>query len=86
MTHDEIIQRIQLNIEDKCPSMNTKGKCEFGCWNCQISASLLAILELHKPKSSEYFLKDVCIECTEDIDYYTYYPCKTIQAIEKAIA
>ena len=86
MTRDEIIQRIQLNIEDKCPSMTTNGKCEFGCWNCQISASLLAILELHKPKSSEYFVKDVCVGCTVDIDYYEYYPCKTIQALEKAIA
>ena len=92
MTHDEMIHRIQLNIEDKCPSMNTKGKCEFGCWNCQISASLLAILELHKPKEEDGKLwceHEVCynhIEFLERDDCDCSYPCSTIQAIEKAIS
>jgi hypothetical protein len=85
MTHDELIERIRLNIVDKCPSINVKGKCEFKCWNCTISAAMLSVLELHKPNSSEYFLKDVCLACTEDIDYYEYYPCRTIIAIDKEI-
>ena len=86
MTHQEIIDSIVLNIADKCPERTAKGKCNWGCWNCELSAAMLAVLDIHQPKSSEYFEKDVCVGCTVDIDYYEYYPCKTIQAIEKAFA
>jgi len=85
MTRNELIERIELNITDKCPSMNSEGKCEFGCWNCTISSAMLGIIELHQPKSSEYFVRDVCVCCTEDIDYYEYYPCKTIKKIIEEI-
>jgi len=75
----QMIALIKLNIEDKCPFMNTKKKCEFGCWNCTISAAMIAVIELHK--------RDVRGNC----DICTYmtggglvaYPCFTIQAIAK---
>lgn len=47
--------------------------------------ALRSVVELHKPGSYEYFDRDICEHCTVDIDYYTYYPCPTIEAIEKEL-
>ena len=38
-------------------------------------SALRAVVELHRP------IRDVCLHCGED----TYYPCPTIQAIEKEL-
>jgi hypothetical protein len=38
-------------------------------------AALRAVVELHRP------IRDVCLHCGED----TYFPCPTIQAIEKEL-
>jgi hypothetical protein len=47
--------------------------------------ALLSVIELHQPKSSEYFPVDVCVACSPDIDLGVAYPCRTIQAIEKEL-
>jgi hypothetical protein len=47
--------------------------------------ALRAVVELHKPGSYQYFGEDICEHCTIDIDYFVYYPCPTIEAIEKEL-
>lgn len=42
--------------------------------------AIRAVVELHK--SDGHF----CVECSHDVDYLFNYPCKTIQAIEKALS
>ena len=71
MTHNELLARLdQLeSYHISDPALN----------------ALRAVVELHKQKSSEYFDKDVCLACSPDIDIYEYYPCPTIQAIEKKL-
>ena len=53
--------------------------------NHKLQSALRAVVELHKPKSSEYFEEDVCETCSFDLDYYILYPCSTIEAIEKEL-
>jgi hypothetical protein len=85
MDHDELLEMVRINVVDKCPNRNAKGKCNWGCWICQLSMAMLGVLEIHYPKKSEYFSKEICDGCTLDIDFYEYYPCKTIQAIEEEL-
>lgn len=74
MTHNELLSKI-----DKLPEVI--GLAEFKVRH----DALRAVVELHKSKSSEYFEEDVCETCSYDLDYFTTYPCPTIQAIEKEI-
>ena len=72
MTRDELLAEIKDDID-----LYTD--------NC-FSKALLAVVELHKPGGYEYFEKDICEHCTLDIDYYVFYPCPTIEIIEKELS
>ena len=73
MTRDELISLINKSGAEAFQS-------ESNPW-----IALHALVELHKPGEYEYFEKDICEHCTLDIDYYVFYPCPTIQAIEKEL-
>ena len=49
--------------------------------------ALLAVMELHKPVTDEWFNvgEIICEECTRE-EYTRQYPCPTIQAIEKELS
>jgi len=71
MTHDELLTQLE------------------GLWHDSYKApgyqALRSVVELHKPGGYEYFEKDICEHCTLDIDYYIFYPCPTIEIIEKEL-
>jgi ribosomal protein L16 Arg81 hydroxylase len=56
-----------------------------GYWPVKCLQALRAVVELHGPKSSEYFPVDVCVACSPDIDCWIAYPCATIRAIQEVI-
>jgi hypothetical protein len=74
MTHDELLSLINKAGAEAFQS-------ESKPW-----IALQAIVELHKPGGYEYFEKDICEHCTLDIDYYVFYPCPTIEIIEKELS
>ena len=77
MTHDELLAKVDL--------ITGLAEEQMGITGLNIHKALRAVVELHKPKSSEYFEGDVCETCSWDLDYYTPYPCPTIQAVEKEL-
>lgn len=83
MTHDELLAKIDLYQTETVWDI-PEDSIRSGISKKNHSA-LRAVVELHKPKSSEYFDKDVCVACTPDIDTFAYHPCPTIQAIEKEL-
>lgn len=71
---------IQLNVKDKCDSLTTNGKCMIGCWNCQVSTTLLAILDIHYAIPLKTTDEEYCIDCEQ------IYPCLTVKAMQKELA
>jgi len=72
MTHDELLVKIN--------------KVPFICWVLCIAA-LRAVVELHKPTPENRYPENFCQGCsmTEE-GIYIYYPCQTIQIIEKELS
>ena len=80
MTHDELLAKMNKEVEmaefeDACGDGNDP----------RVARSLRAVVKLHKQKGYEYFEKDICDACSYDLDYFIFYPCPTIQAIEKEL-
>ena len=73
MTHQQLLDKIQ----------SVWTMAAFKLENVTPYKALLAVAELHKPGTYEYFEKDICEHCTLDINYYILYPCPTINSIEK---
>ena len=76
MTHDELLAKLDLYIED----INADYGLVEGLY------ALRAVVELHKPKN--YIIKGFEVTeswCTGDSESLTPYPCPTIQAIEKEL-
>jgi hypothetical protein len=73
MTHADLLSEIDHDIQ------SANGLSEPGL------RALRAVVELHHPKSSEYFPADVCVACSPDIDRWLAYPCPTIVAIQAVI-
>lgn len=74
MTHEELIRKIGGWEENRADTFES---------------ALIAIVELHKPKNltkkPEVF-NSWCTECSEPYEGdIIYYPCPTIQAIEKEL-
>ena len=74
MTHDELIRTLKSENFRKSRTAETP------------YFALLAVVELHKPGGYEYFEKNICEYCTLDIDHYVFYPCPTIEIIEKELS
>ena len=76
MTHDELLWVINSVVE--------AGPCEtVGHWSS--AKALLAIVELHKPYDNSYDIDGSDLRCSECGQGFEYYPCPTIQAIEKEL-
>lgn len=78
MTHEELMAHINKEID--------QAGFVDGYWPVTPLKSLRAVVELHQPKSSEYFSVDVCVACSPDIDRWLAYPCPTIVAIQAVIS
>ena len=81
MTHDELLALINDEIEVCEPECNQHQRVNAP-W-----LALYAVVELHKPKLMAYMGNptleaDTCEHC----GYLFFYPCPTIQAIEKELA
>ena len=72
MTHDELL--VKINKTDP-----------FNDESC--AAALRAVVELHKPTPENRYPENFCQGCsmTEE-GIYIYYPCQTIQIIEKELS
>jgi hypothetical protein len=71
MNHEELLKKVDsVFYEDEGGT-----QLDLIGFNNQYRA-LRAVVKLHKP------VRDVCLHCGEDV----YYPCQTIQAIEKELA
>ena len=76
MTHDELLAEIDDNFT----------KCGDDCESCRRDNAswfaLRAVVELHKPDQHNF-----CLGCSTDENgiHDTFYPCPTIQAIEKEL-
>ena len=85
MTHDELLTKIEkqtVHIANKIKPVADSCEKDIGGF----ANALRAVVELHKPGGYEYFEKDICEHCTLDIDYYIFYPCPTIETIEKELS
>ena len=58
---------------------------DLGILTSPQTKALHAVVKLHKPEEFEYFDKTVCTHCSFDIDVFVYYPCDTIETIEKEL-
>ena len=72
MTHDELLASIEFN----------KQTLESSDRN---SNALRAVVELHKPKLRITYEGEKEYICTCSTPVFIYYPCPTIQAIEKEL-
>lgn len=70
MTHDELLSKVHSVFYEE----EGGTQLDFKAANNQYRA-LQVVVSLHRP------IGDVCLHCGED----TYYPCPTIQAIEKEL-
>lgn len=77
--NEDLIKKINLNIVDKCPFLNSKGKCEFGCWNCMISEAMKEVLKLHEPLEGSVVCKQKCDELSDE------FLCNTVLAISRVL-
>ena len=81
MTHDELLDRIaQAGLEPLGNVMPT-----------HLVLALCAVVELHKPVEVSHNYYDTGLGCSapschNKYDLPGYYPCETIQAIEKELA
>ena len=73
MTHEELLAKIDHMWNDDFDYVAS----------CHTNA-LRAIVELHKPIEDFYDKTLLCDDCTSD-EVAFYYPCPTIQAIEKEL-
>ena len=89
MTHDELIAKIKNNGTVFWEETGIKEEVET--LTHRNDRALLAVVELHKPKEEDGKLwckHEVCynhIEFLERNDCDCFYPCPTIQAIEKEL-
>ena len=72
MTHDELLARLDLSNEHLIPYEEFEKR----------NSALRAVVELHKPKAKTKEGEDIC-GCAYGV--WTFYPCPTIQAIEKEL-
>ena len=78
MTYDELLKKIEnqtIHIANKIRPVSNTCEKEIGGF----ANALRAVVELHKPSDSNY-----CVECEHDF-ISEFYPCPTIQAIEKEL-
>ena len=73
MTHEELLAKIHKAY--------LKGHTGY------MSNALRAVVELHKPieRGGLFGSNDYCAECIQRYESWVYYPCPTIQAIEKEL-
>ena len=76
---ENLIKSIKVNIKDKCPFMDKKGRCQHGCWNCSLSAAAIETLKLHAPLESTVTCKQYCDESDDD------FLCSTVLAFVNRI-
>ena len=77
MTHDELLELIAANEE-----FYGDGTNRTPSWT-----ALRAVVELHKPieRGGLFGSSDYCRECFARYESWVYYPCPTIEAIEKEL-
>lgn len=77
MTHEELLATINHEIIGNCQK----------CKTCMPWVALRAVVELHKPGRTAMMTGEVvCDACDAGDNYYSkFYPCPTIQAIEKEL-
>ena len=71
MTHDELLTKINYDIE--------------GNPYDEYMSALRAVVELHKPYDNSGDIDGSDLRCSECGQGFEYYPCPTIQAIEKEL-
>ena len=85
MTHDDLLK----DLTDKHNyhiGEHTQVVSVSGCNTCKTYYALRAVVELHKPiEISGEELCDACEEWTNEGAKYRFYPCPTIQAIDKEL-
>ena len=79
MTHDELLVKIDL--------ITWLAEEQMGITGLNIHKALRAVVELHKPTPENRYPENFCQGCsmTEE-GIYIYYPCQTIQIIEKELS
>ena len=81
MTHDELLARV-IGISKE----NVKFWPNLEIFLTPNTKALRAVVELHKPTEVEWADEEqACSHCSTR-DWDIYYPCETIQAIEKELA
>ena len=82
MTHEELL----ANISEEIKSAEFEERCNDGGWSAGAKA-LRAVVELHKPQFNPPGCEDetCCPAFVSCEDCGAYYPCSTIQAIEKEL-
>ena len=76
-THAELLQEIQANERRTCNFANNDQTCAS---LHPLAGALEAVVELHFAYEFTRAYKPICKECQ------LFYPCPTIQAIEKALS
>ena len=76
MTHDELLEKIKR--EEDYLKTYAEG------YGFVVTDALRAIIELHKPFGNAVIWCDQC-SCLESEGEIVFYPCPTIQAIEKEL-
>jgi hypothetical protein len=74
MTYDELVEEIELETEWQVGFRDVKPK---------FSNAVRAVVELHKPYDNSNDIDGSDLRCSECGQGSEYYPCPTIQAIEK---
>ena len=84
MTHDESANTSGSNAQTRTRDELLARLDDYGFGVPPLNA-LRAIVELHKPRMSGHsqIIGEVCDECS--LNDFTFYPCPTIQAIEKEL-
>lgn len=77
MTHDELLEKINHNLDNVV-------------WLYNLGEALRVVVELHKPVEVSHNYYDTGLGCSapschNKYDEPGYYPCETIQAIEKEL-
>ena len=76
MTYDELLWAINSVVEN--------GTCET-VGHYSSAKALRAVVELHKPYDNSGDIDGSDLRCSECGQGFEYYPCPTIQAIEKEL-
>ena len=76
MTYEELLKSIEILIADFCEG-------EY-CATCAPYKALRAVVQFHKPTDDPLTVNTFCLECRDE-HWPAFYPCPTIQAIEKEL-